>query len=94
MKSLITQFTYLQLMDLLTTLAFLSHGGKEANPLLALLLRFDPLSGLLLAKGLAIALAIFCLISGREELVSKANVFYAALIAWNVMAIIAGGSAA
>ena len=93
MKSLIVQFSYLQVMDLLTTVAFLSHGGQEANPLVAALLRFDPLTGLLLAKGFAIALAIFCLISGRQKLVSRANIFYAVLIAWNVVAIIAGGTA-
>ena len=80
-------------MDLLTTLAFLSHGGREANPFVAALLRFDPLTGLLVAKGFAILLASFCFVSGRQKLVSRANIFYAALIAWNVLAIIAGGTA-
>jgi hypothetical protein len=80
-------------MDLLTTLAFLSHGGQEMNPLVAALLHFDPLVGLLLAKGVAVALAILCFISGRQKLVLRANIFYAGLIAWNVLAIIAGGTA-
>lgn len=93
MKLLLAQFAYLQVMDLLTTLAFLSHGGQEANPLVVALLRFDPLMGLLLAKGVALALAIFCFISGRGKLLSRANMFYAALIAWNVLAIIAGSKA-
>jgi hypothetical protein len=61
---------------------------------MALLMRLDPVTGLLLGKGFAVTLAIFCLISGREKLVSRVNVFYAALITWNVIAIIAGGSGA
>lgn len=33
MNSLIFQYSYLQVLDLLTTVAFLINGVKEANPL-------------------------------------------------------------
>jgi hypothetical protein len=94
MKLLLIQFVYLQLMDLLTTLAFLMHGGREMNPIVDALLRIDPVMGLVVVKGMALVLGVYCVVSGRRRLLSRANAFYAFLIAWNLVAIIAGGSIA
>ena len=51
-------FSYLQVLDFLTTVAFLVNGVKEANPLVRLALRLcpNPIGGLILVKGLAIVL--------------------------------------
>lgn len=92
MNSLLIQFVYLQFLDILTTLAFLSHGGREMNPLLVASLQAHPILSLLVVKALAVALACYCFTRRKERLLGRANLFYAALIVWNVVAIIAGGS--
>ena len=94
MPNLLVQFIYLQLLDLLTTLAFLVAGVQESNPLIRLLLQSvgTPLAGLLIAKGLAAALAVFCWRSNRERLLARANVFYAVLVAWNLVAFLIGAA--
>src|SRR5688500_10868263 len=92
MHSLIFQFLFLQLMDFLTTLAFLSQGGEEMNPLVAALIRIHPFFGPLAAQTVALALGAYCMFAGRERLLRRANVLYAVLVVWNVVAIIASGS--
>ena len=90
MLNLLAQFFYLQFLDLLTTLAFLAAGVQESNPLIRLLLQSvgTPLAGLLIAKGLAAALAVFCWRSNRQRLLARTNVFYAVLVAWNLVAFL------
>ncbi len=88
--NLLGQFVYLQALDVLTTLAFLGNGVKEANPVvgLALAVAPSPLSGLVAIKVLALALAVFCWQRGRIRLLARANVFFAALVVWNLVALI------
>jgi len=88
--NLLVQFIYLQLLDVLTTMAFLVAGVREMNPLIRLLTESagTPLAGLIIAKGLAAALALFCWKSDRRRLLLRANVFYAALVAWNLVALL------
>jgi hypothetical protein len=88
--NLLAQFIYLQFLDLLTTLAFLAAGVQESNPLIRLMLQSvgTPLAGLLIAKGLATALAVFCWRSNRQRLLARANVFYAVVVAWNLVALL------
>ncbi len=90
MPNLLVQFIYLQLLDLLTTLAFLVAGIQESNPLIRFLVQSagTPLAGLLVAKGLAAALALFCWRSNRQRLLQRANVFFAVLVAWNLVAFL------
>ena len=49
MNQLLLQYSYLQVLDFLTTLAFMINGVQEGNPLVRLALRYspEPLSGLL-----------------------------------------------
>ena len=42
MNQLLLQYSYLQMLDLLTTVAFLLHGIHEGNPLVRLALRYSP----------------------------------------------------
>ena len=87
-------FTYLQLLDLLTTVVFILHGVKEANPLVnfALTAAPTPLLGLLLIKTAALALGVFCCLRGRKQLLVRMNVFFAVLVSWNLVAMIASAA--
>ena len=93
MNSLVL-FTYLQFLDVLTTVIFILHGVKEANPLVkfALIAAPTPLLGLLLIKAAALALGIYCCLGGREKLLIRMNVFFAALVSWNLVALIASAA--
>ena len=90
------QFSYLQLLDFLTTIAFLLHGVKEANPLVqaSMSLAGSPLYGLLAVKLLAVGLGFWCWRMQRNVLLSRINVFFALLVAWNVVALIANSAVA
>jgi hypothetical protein len=88
--NVLAQFVYLQALDVLTTLAFLSRGVAEANPLVRLVMTWVPsrLGGLLCVKLLAVALAVYCWRKGRRRLLSRANVFFAFLVVWNLVALL------
>jgi hypothetical protein len=85
-------FSYLQILDLLTTVAFLVNGIKEANPVVRLALKFgpSPVGGLILVKLFAILLGVYCWRMGRQRLLSRINLYFALLIAWNLVALIVG----
>ncbi len=88
--NLFSQFLYLQLLDVLTTLAFLVAGVSEANPAIKLLIwgAGSPLVGLLAAKSIAFGLAGYCWLSKRTRLLARINIFYALLVAWNLLAFL------
>jgi len=83
-------FVCLQVLDVATTLAFLSREVQEANPLVRLLLDCapSPLVGLLWLKLAAVALALYCWRQGRRRLLSRVNLFFIALVAWNLVAVL------
>ncbi|MCS7041721.1 MAG: DUF5658 family protein [Bryobacteraceae bacterium] len=85
-------YAYLQALDVLTTLAFLMASVEEANPLVrqAIALAGSPLAGLLLVKLAALALGVICWRAGRIRLLQRANVFFAALVAWNLVCLLLG----
>ena len=93
MNQLLMQFSYLQFLDMMTTVAFLLHGVQEANPLVRLAFRFgpNPLGGLLLIKCLALSLGVYCWRCGRERLLTRMNILFAVVVAWNLTALILGG---
>jgi len=90
MSQLLLQFSYLQILDFLTTIAFLVNGVKEANPLvrLALTLGRNPLESLLAIKLLALMLGIYCWRMRRQQLLSRINLLFALVVAWNLVALI------
>ena len=90
MTTSLALFAYLQLLDLLTTVVFILHGVKEANPLVnfALTAAPTPLIGLVLVKVAALTLGGVCCLRGRQKLLLRMNVFFAALISWNLFAMI------
>lgn len=86
------QFSYLQLLDFLTTIAFLLHGVQEGNPFVryAFGLSSNPIYGLVLVKGGGMMLGLYCWRMGRERLLSRINLMFAVLVAWNLVALIFG----
>jgi hypothetical protein len=90
LNQLLWQFSYLQVLDFLTTVAFLLHGVREGNPLvrLALSAGANPLVSLLAVKLLAIVLGLYCWRRGRRQLLLRINILFALLIAWNLVALI------
>ena len=56
--ALIVQYAYLQVLDLMTTIAFLLHGVGEGNPLVAFAMKIgpSPLIGLIVMKTAALGL--------------------------------------
>jgi hypothetical protein len=87
---LIAQFSYLQVLDLLTTMIFLSAGLQEGNPLVKIALQSagHPLQALLFVKVLACGIAFYCWRSGRHTVLARANWFFAGIVAWNVVALL------
>ena len=90
MNQLLVQFSYLQVLDFMTTIAFLLHGVHEGNPLVRLALNFapSPLGGLLAVKLVAVGLGIYCWKAGRSRLLGRINALFALVVAWNVAALI------
>lgn len=92
MPSALIQYSYLQLLDLLTTIAFLVQGVQEGNPIVRFALEMtpSPLAGLLMVKIAAVMLGVYCWRSDKTRLLGKVNVMFALLIAWNLVALILG----
>ena len=92
MNQLLLHYSYLQVLDFLTTIAFLVNGVREANPLvrLALNLGHNPIGSLIGVKVLAVMLGFYCWRMGRERLLSRINAMFAVVIAWNLIALILG----
>jgi hypothetical protein len=89
-NQLILQYSYLQVLDFLTTVAFMINGVREGNPLVRLAVHYapHPLGGLLAVKLLAVGLGLYCWTRGRERLLMRMNLLFAILVAWNLAALI------
>ena len=92
MIGLIYQYSYLQVLDFLTTVAFLAIGVQEGNPLVRMALRWapSPVMGLVVVKMAAVLLGLYCLKMGKEALLKRMNLMFAVLVAWNLVALILG----
>ena len=91
MNQLLLQYTYLQLLDFLTTIAFLVQGVQEGNPLVRLAMAVFPGSvpGLIAVKAAAVLLGIYCWRLEKHKLLSRINILFAVVVAWNLLAMIA-----
>jgi Domain of unknown function (DUF5658) len=90
-NQLFLQYSYLQMLDFMTTLAFLLNGVGEANPVVRFALQYspNPVGGLLVVKLVALALGVYCWRAGRQRLLFRINILFAFLVAWNLVALIA-----
>jgi hypothetical protein len=84
------QFAYLQTLDLLSTAAFLLQGVQEGNPFVrfAIELSPNPVVGLALVKIAGIAMGITAIRLGKEQFLSKINLFFAVIVAWNLVCLV------
>jgi F0F1-type ATP synthase membrane subunit a len=91
-NQILLHYSYLQVLDFLTTIAFLANGVQEANPLVRLALNMgsNPIGGLIAVKLLAAMLGVYCWRMGRQRLLSRINIMFAVLVAWNLVALIVG----
>ncbi len=83
----LTLFVLLQALDIITTLIVLQSGGYEANPMVDKLMGIGPALGLVIAKLLAVTVAVMILRRGYGKAVLAANYCYAGIICWNLMAL-------
>jgi len=90
LNPLLWQYSYLQILDFLTTVAFLVNGVREGNPLvrIALSVGSNPIASLLAVKFLAVLLGFYCWRVGKRQLLTRMNLLFALLIAWNLVALI------
>ena len=67
------QYSYLQVLDFLTTIAFLLNGVKEGNPLVRLAIDYspNPITGLLAVKVAALGLGLYCWRGGKLRLLGQ-----------------------
>jgi Domain of unknown function (DUF5658) len=93
-NQLLLQYSYLQVLDFMTTIAFLLNGVQEGNPVVRLALQYapHPLGGLLAIKIAAIGLGLYCWRRGRERLLIRINILFALVVAWNLAALIIGSA--
>src|SRR5438105_506112 len=94
MTQLLLQYSYLQVLDFLTTVAFMAIGVQEGNPVVRLVITMlpSPLGGLLAVKVVAMILGLYCWRMGRQQLLSRINIGFALLVAWNLVALIVGAA--
>jgi hypothetical protein len=87
--ALLAQYCVLQLLDMITTVVFLSAGVQEGNPIVAQAIRWaqDPVGALMGVKLIAIAIGVYCFRVGRLKLLRRINWLFAVLVMWNVVAI-------
>jgi len=92
MNQMLLNYSYLQILDFRTTIAFMVNGVKEGNPMVRLAIQISPspISGLIAVKILAVMLGFYCWRMGRERLLKRMNVLFAVVIAWNLVALIVG----
>jgi multisubunit Na+/H+ antiporter MnhG subunit len=83
-------FLGLQLCDVASTLVFLRHGVVEGNPLVAGLIvaMLSPVAALALVKAGGCALGCYAWRTKRVRLLRRANLFFGACVAWNLLAIL------
>jgi hypothetical protein len=90
MTQTLYQYSYLQVLDFLTTVAFLLNGVSEGNPIVNWAMQTfpSPLAGLAAVKLVALALGIYCWQTAKGQLLSRINIGFAILVAWNLLSLI------
>lgn len=90
LNQLVLQFSYLQALDFLTTVAFLLHGVHEGNPLVRMAMAYtdNPVSALVFVKVGAILLGVYCWRLRRARVLARMNILFALVVAWNLVALI------
>jgi len=86
---LLAEFAYLQILDVLTTVAFLMQGVGEANPVVRWALgQGNPIYALVAVKVFGVALAAYCIYRSRDKLLRRVNILFACLVVYNLVVIL------
>src|SRR5947209_7181824 len=96
MNRIMLEFSYLQVLDFLTTIAFLLRGLSEANPVVRAAMAFSasPVLGLFLVKVAAIVLGFYCWRMGKQRTLTRVNFIFAGIVVWNLFGLILATAAA
>jgi len=81
-------FLYLQLLDFLTTMVGIQLGLSESSPFIRWMMTANPTVGLAASKVVAVLIAGICIATNRPNLIKWVNVWYAALVVWNLCLIL------
>jgi Domain of unknown function (DUF5658) len=84
---LLSIFILLQLADMGTTIAAISLGGSEMNPIVARLLGVGVYGGLVIAKLIGLGIAGVAMAYGRYTWLRKANIAFTVIVLWNLSII-------
>ena len=74
-------------MDIVTTITALALGGTENNPLIAHLMAWGPVSGLILSKLMVTVVALTAAFLRKDRGLRVANFAFSGIVAWNVSVI-------
>lgn len=85
-------FLFLQVLDLLTTIIVLQRGGYEANPVVRQFFSAGTLEGLVLSKLLVVGIAAAVVFWQRYRVLFLSNYVYAAVVCWNLLAVVLSAS--
>jgi hypothetical protein len=85
----IAAFVALQLLDILTTVMGLRMGAREASVFVGRLLQLGPMAGLIITKLFAALLVAAALKFHRGRLVVFLNYWFAVVVTWNLVMILA-----
>ena len=84
-------FLYLQVLDFLTSLIGFKLGLHEASLFIRALWQYGPLLALTISKLTALGLAGACIAFNRARVIRWVTYWYAGLVAWNLLNILAIG---
>ena len=85
----LSAFVALQMLDILTTVIGMRMGAQEASVFIGRLMNAGPMTGLLISKILAVALVATALKFKRARVVVFLNYWFAAVVSWNLLLIVA-----
>jgi hypothetical protein len=80
-------FVFLQTLDILTTLIGLRLGAGEASAFIGQLMHLGVVPALMISKIIAVVLVLTALWRGRPRIVVVANLWFAAVVTWNLVLI-------
>ena len=80
-------FVFLQTLDILTTLIGLRLGAGEASAFIGHLMHLGVVPALMISKIIAVVLVLMALRRGRPRIVVVANIWFAAVVTWNLALI-------
>jgi hypothetical protein len=80
-------FILLQALDVATTLAALSLGAVENNPLVGHFMTLGPVQGLFVTKTIVILIAACGAYLGKNHGIKLANMAFSAVVVWNMTII-------